>query len=128
MLNSTWDRVGALISGACLVHCLSLPLLLTVSPWIGQKLDAPAFHQAVVVLAVPVAFLAFLPGYRRHRKPQVLCLGFGGAALLLCAALLGHTWLESNEHLCTILGGCCLIAAHILNFRYSASCCAHDGC
>lgn len=115
MGNTTWDGVGVVLSGLCLVHCLAVPLALSgLSLWGVAHL----IHWGLAWMLVPVAILAAIPGYRVHRRPSVLVLfGLGLAAIL--AALFWESLLGPLVHTTmTMGGGVLLIGAHLLNWQY----------
>ena len=113
------DRLGIFLSATCLLHCLSIPVLLTLAP-IAQSslLDEHTFHVILLWFIVPTSLIALGIGCRDHRDPLILLLGAVGLTLLISVALLGHTYIsESTERVLTILAGLLLAAAHIRNFR-----------
>lgn len=112
-----WDSLGVVVSALCVVHCVGTPLLLGLLPAFGLAfLARDGFHQALAALVLAVAVLAFVPGYRTHRKPSVPVLGaigivlLGGAAFAPGLSVLG-------ESVITAIGGTLLVAAHVLNRR-----------
>jgi hypothetical protein len=123
-----WDKIGVSLSGLCLIHCLVLPLVAAVMPWLGGVIEDERIHLLFAAVTVPVALIAFIPGYLRHRRRSVLALGLVGAALLLLGSVghdvVGHDW----EHTVTVLGGMSLVAGHLLNFRLREICCNGELC
>jgi hypothetical protein len=120
------DKFGMLLSGLCLIHCLCLPLLAVALPFLGSFVtDNPAIHYGFAMFAVPIGMIAFIPGYRQHHKLGILALGLLGLSLLVSALIWGEHW----EHQLTILGGLCLVTAHVYNYkslnRCQCSCSGH---
>ncbi len=108
------------LSGLCLVHCLLLPFVAAVLPWVEDE----RVHLGVAAMAVPVALLSFVPAFRRHGNAKILGVGLFGVFCLVVGAL-AHEWLgEDWEHKVTILGGLCLVSAHFYNYR----CCSQELC
>lgn len=104
------------------------------------------FHQVFLIVVPLVALLAFIPGWRLHRDARVwywggtgvICLAIGvwlterselaaGGHLADSQLLIPQLGLVGLNHdlLITIIGGICLIRAHLLN-RKLCVCCAHD--
>src|SRR5262245_41516547 len=84
-----WDAVGVIVSAACVVHCIAVPLLFGLLPAFGLEFLAKSgFHQLLAVVVLGVAALAFVPGYRLHRTRSVLVLGLSGVVLLGAGAFL----------------------------------------
>ncbi|MBL6749815.1 MAG: MerC domain-containing protein [Nevskia sp.] len=114
------DRLGIVLSGICIVHCLALPLLLAALPLVGGSVfGGHAFHEWLLVAVVPVSLVALGFGYRRHGDANVMRLGGAGLALL-CFATYGYRLVglsEDWERAISIVGGLIHAAGHVLNFR-----------
>jgi len=122
-----------LLSGLCLVHCLALPIVLTIFPMLGVFfIPHETFHQLILVVVLPTTALALGTGYRAHRHAGVVVLGIIGVLGLIAAAFTVHRLgAEEMERFMTILGGVVLAAAHAWNFRltrqhHAHSCALHD--
>lgn len=120
------DKLAVVFSAICLVHCLLLPVGITLLPIFGSTfLSHAQFHQLMLIVVLPTSFLAFGLGCREHRQGVVPMIGGLGVALLIWAAFavessLGHEY----ERAITITGGLVLAVAHVMNFRY----CRHTRC
>jgi hypothetical protein len=107
------DFLGACLSGLCLLHCLLVPLLLTMSGAgvMGAWLGSDWVHY---VLIAPISLLLVwsLPfAWRQHRNRYPLVMGGIGFSLLLLSL-----WLpESAEPFLAVIGSLALIFAHLLN-------------
>lgn len=112
-----WDTLGVIVSAACVVHCVALPLVLGLLPAFGLSfLAKDGFHQILAVVVLGVAGLAFVPGYRVHHRRFIPALGALGTLLLGGAAFVpgfGVLW----ESLVTAAGGSILVLAHVMNRR-----------
>ena len=117
--NSTLDGIAVFLSATCLVHCLALPLMLTLPAiGLGSFLDHETFHLVMLVFVLPVSIVALTIGCRRHRKMVILVLGGVGLSLLTVTALIGHdVFGHTGERVVTSIAGIILAIAHILNFR-----------
>lgn len=123
-----WDRIGVGLSGLCLIHCLLLPVLVTLLPWLGEHFEDERVHLMFAALTVPVALIAFVPNFLRFRRRGILALGLAGAACLMTGALAHDLVGETGEHLLTILGGVLLITGHLQNYRLGSLCCSGELC
>jgi hypothetical protein len=114
---SAWpDRLAIGASGACLVHCLALPLLIAGFPAASQFLALPeAFHLLAVAAAVPVSAWAMIRGYRHHGLLLPASLGFLGLVLLGAGALSGAE--EMLETGLSVAGSLVLAFAHLRNWQ-----------
>ena len=109
------DRLALVISGACLVHCLAVPLLFALLPALTTVLDMPeALHLWLVVTAVPVSGYALVAGRNRNGPYLALVLGAVGLLLLMVGVLVVT---EALEIVATVGGGLLLGGAHITNWR-----------
>jgi len=109
------DRWGMLVSAACLVHCLALPLAAAALPFMAVLLPHEEWtHAALLALALPVTGLALLRGYLRHRRAGPALLGVAGLALMGGALLAGD---DRAVKAITVAGAVLCAAAHMLNWR-----------
>jgi hypothetical protein len=112
--RGAWDFAGVGASALCILHCVATPLLAVALPTL-ELLERPA-HTAFAVAILCIGLLAFIPGYRQHRRLSVLLVGLLGFGLLSASPLLRAGSLsESTETSLTMLGGVLLIAAHLRN-------------
>ncbi len=122
--QSLWDRIGVAGSALCMVHCISTPLLLGYLSTIGLGFFAhELFHQAFAVILLVVAILAFLPGYRAHRRKGIVLAAGAGVSLLIIGGFIHIESLPSYaEHILTVIGSILLVGAHFFNRRCQRSC------
>lgn len=129
-LRTLADASGALVSLACAVHCLLVPVLLvtgTVVP-LGFFVDE-SFHLAMLWFVLPAGITAFALGCRKHKDRLVLGLGVAGLVLILAAATVLHPMIgEAGERGLTVTAGAMLITAHVRNFRLCRSRRDQSGC
>lgn len=112
-----WDSLGVVVSAICVVHCISMPLVLGLLPAIGLSfLARDGFHQALAALVLVVAVAAFVPGYRVHRQRNIVVLAVLGICMLGGAAFAPGLSVVA-ESVVTALGGTVLVVAHVLNRR-----------
>lgn len=111
--------MAVLLSGTCLLHCLALPILVTVVP-ISQGalvMDEKTFHLVMLFFILPTSGIALAWGCSRHKDLLTIGLGATGLTLLTILALFGHDLMSlTGERLSTSAAGVVLAAAHIRNF------------
>lgn len=114
------DGLAVALSVVCLIHCLLLPVSVTLLPILGLSLIGHgAFHDLMLIVVLPTSIAAFGIGCRRHGQGSVLWVGGLGLALLVIAALAVDTvWGAEAERYITMAGGVVLAIAHLMNFRY----------
>ena len=122
------DRFSIGFSTLCLLHCLAVPVLVSVVPVFATfALADERFHLALVALVVPTSVIALCLGCWLHKSRRILICGFAGVFVLVVAAILGGQHLgEIGETVLTVLGALVVALAHWFNFRACRACdCEH---
>ena len=121
------DKLGIILSGACLIHCTVLPMVLALLPFIGAhcQLDHK-WHVILTACIVPVALLALVSGWTRHHVNKVLILGSIGLVLILGAPYLHDVVGHVCEEILSTLGGLTLISGHLMNHKILTKMGKHD--
>lgn len=117
-LESRIDRVGALASMLCAVHCALLPLVFGVLPALGLGfLAAHGFEQIFVSFAIVLASISLLFGLRKHGSYRALMILIPGIILLVVGVLIGAD--HSNPWHATVvsIGGALIALSHLINIR-----------
>lgn len=120
--RSRIDRIGIALSAACVVHCLASPVLAVAAAAGGVELAEEGVHTGFAIVVVGVGMLAFVPGYRRHRRTRVLGGAALGMALVWTPALAGEALGPLGEPLVVVTGGLLLVQAHRWNRSFCAGC------
>lgn len=120
------DAAAIVLSGVCMLHCLALPIALTILPIVNVTLlDESTFHLIMMVVILPISLIALTIGCRQHKDRLTLALGSAGLGILTIMAIFGHYLLGlTGERIVTSIGGLILAAAHIQNYL----CCRNDNC
>ncbi len=123
------DRLGTWASVLCVVHCLVMPMLLSVSTVFAHLLPGEeGTHRTLAVCVACLGALALVGGFRRHHRWRVVLLLMTGLCCIVYAAWFGdrlpsHVW----EVGITSLGSLLMIAAHRVNHTFCGTCaCASD--
>lgn len=115
-LAKTLDLSAVGLSILCLIHCLALPALSLLLPVLGVFARAEWIHVAFVLVAAPVAVLAFVDlRTRRPRSWRLLSIAGGGLLLMLAGA--AELPSADYERPMTVAGGLLLAIAHIANLH-----------
>lgn len=117
----TLDYVGILFSVLCTIHCLFLPVLISVVPTFSHKLENEWIHFVLLAVLIPVALMSFVISKKNHKKASPLTLGIVGITFLLMAVAIDQVGLHEWESSLTLLGSVFLIIAHIFNLKYEVS-------
>lgn len=109
------DTMAVGLSGLCLVHCLALPVLGSIMPLMTTVAEAEWVHKVLVMLALPIALLAFAQTRRPATRLVFGTLASLGGVLLVAGAFVEA--LHDYETHLTVAGACCLAGAHL--FRWN---------
>ncbi len=117
-----WDRIGIFVSGACLVHCLLLPVVVALLPLFSFSEALHTWmHPVAAAVLIPTTLLALRSARRLHGDRAVQLLLWAGLALVVPAAILGHVFTGAlSETLVTLAGSLLLIGGHWRNWRRRA--------
>lgn len=123
-VTAAMDRSAIGLSVVCLLHCLALPVALTMSPALAAYWFADeSFHTMLVYVVLPTSIVAIGLGCKRHRTFAVIAWGASGLLALTLAVVLGSALLsEAGEKLLTMVGAVLVVVAHVQNFRLCRRC------
>ena len=122
--RTNWDSLGAAASLLCLVHCVLTPMVLALSPALATLLPGSnTTHRVLIFFVVSLGLLAFLSGYKKHRRRLVL-LPMTAGMLLVAFGAFGDNYLHTtlNETLVAMAGSTLLVLAHGLNRSFCHHC------
>lgn len=121
--SARWlDGTAVALSTLCVLHCLTLPLLVAGLPLLAEY-TTEHFHVQMLVIVLPLSILALAFGYRRHSNGRVVAAGSAGMLLLFIGATLAHSILGlAADRLFTISGALILAAAHFYNSLFARRC------
>ena len=113
------DGAAIGLSALCAIHCLALPIALTMLPVIATiPLGDESFHKALLFLVIPASAIGLTLGCRGHQQWGVMFWGVSGLVVMTFAAMFGHDLLgEALEKVGTLLGACIVAGSHTANFR-----------
>jgi len=107
------DKIAVILSMICVLQCLFMPFLITMLPFLDfWWLSDEFLHPLLLIVVIPLTFLALLPGYFRHRNLKPLIIAIPALLLLIVGAFIGESM---TEKYLTISGAIILAVAHLLN-------------
>ncbi len=81
--KSIFDRLAIWISAICIVHCLTVPIIIAFLPIASFGLGSEEhFHEIIFWLVFPITTIGLVLGIREHSRFYPMCLGIVGLAIL----------------------------------------------
>ncbi|MBQ0771854.1 MAG: MerC domain-containing protein [Sphingomonadales bacterium] len=110
--------MAVLVSGLCLVHCVStIAFVAILSSASGMFLD-PLFHEIGLGIAIALGFFTLGRGVLDHGYIMPVAIGSLGLGMMMGAISIGHDSGHGGaEVFYTMLGVGLLALAHDLNYR-----------
>lgn len=89
--QSFFSRMSILLSSICIIHCLSVPLIILALPALAGFF--PDVVETIIIASViPISALSFIPTWTKH-KNQKLLLFYVLSVFLLLTGHFGHHYL-----------------------------------
>jgi hypothetical protein len=114
------EKVGVLLSIACAVHCLSLPIFLFFAPYLASSFAfSYNLEWILVISSFLLAAIILVLDFRKHRQPLPLYfLGIGILIKLVDIFVANHSY----AWLFGILLGVVISLAYWVNYNHKKSC------
>lgn len=97
----SYSRATQLLSGLCLIHCISMPLIIALVPGLSAFIHHD-FEFWLTLSVVPLAIAGFLPTWNRHRNIPIGLSFAAGLLLLLAGGLFFSANAASHAHDTTV--------------------------
>lgn len=129
-LNEVTDRIGAVGSMLCALHCAALPLLLALLPGLSIGLfGTSAFETGFTVFASLLGVSSLAIGWLRHGRHDAWWMLVPGLALLWIGAFVPAVHDAMVAHAISMaVGGALIALAHRRNLRLSRFDAAAEHC
>jgi len=110
-----WDRLGIGLSGLCAIHCLLVPVFVSLIPLWPALEEFHEYTHLVFFLAIAPAVILSV----KNRKDLKAVSGylFTGLAVIFMAWLFNNQLGEYGEAGVTLIGSMLLIRGHWLNYK-----------
>ena len=112
--SGMYDRLGIVLSGLCLVHCLASAVFVAMLASAGGLLLDPIVHEVGMMLALGLGMLALGRGVVEHGFMMPAAVGGLGLGVMGGALMLPH---DGGSTIYSILGVLILALGHDLNRR-----------
>ncbi|MEM7297266.1 MAG: MerC domain-containing protein [Bacteroidota bacterium] len=120
-LNSVPDKMGMCASAICMLHCLSIPILLLFGlDAVLIVVDQEWIELLIIILTFAIGVTSFLSGFITHKQHFIPVLFVAGFLLIVNGEAVSHLWVSL---LLSVAGAIIIIYAHVQNlkWRYHAS-------
>lgn len=110
-----WDRVGIGVSGICAIHCLLVPVILSLLPlWPTFEELHGYTHLAFLFTIAPIVVLSL---QKKHESMAVRIFLLSGLLIIFLAWVFNERLGEFREAGVTLIGSLFLISGHWLNYK-----------
>ncbi|MGQ8366238.1 MerC domain-containing protein [Glaciecola sp. 1036] len=118
--NTRFDKLGVWVSSLCALHCLAIPMLLPIAPFIATTFFAESwFERTILAISILIGFIALFIGFHQyHRQLYPIYSLITGALIYWNKDVFG----EAYEPFTIALGAGFIIAAHLLNLKLCRQC------
>lgn len=114
------DCIGACISLSCAIHCIAMPLLITILPLIGLGFFVSEPAELIIIgVAVVLALGSIVWGIRHHQRWRAFLVLVVGIAFIATAHISAEGIYEVILH---SSGGILLASAHLVNRHLCKTC------
>jgi len=116
--DGLWDRMAVMVSGLCLVHCVSTIAFVAILSSAGGMLLDPLIHEIGLGIAITLGLFTLGRGVMDHGYMMPVAIGSLGLGIMMGAITLGHDGGHGGQEIFyTMLGVGLLALAHDLNYR-----------
>jgi MFS superfamily sulfate permease-like transporter len=120
-----WDRLGIGLSGLCAIHCLLIPVFVSLIPLWPALEEMHDYTHLIFFFAIAPAVI--LSVRNRHELKAISGYLFAGLLIIFIAWFFNHQLGEYGESGVTLVGSALLIRGHWLNYRSKTRRkCTHD--
>lgn len=116
-IQAAIDRTAIGLSIICTLHCLLLPIAMTILPALtATSFGDETFHRLLLVAVLPTSMIALTMGCRKHRNWGVVGTGLSGLIILTLVVFAGQDLLgQAGEKMATVLGAGIIAFGHLRN-------------
>jgi hypothetical protein len=115
-------KTGMTLSFLCLIHCLSMPFVITLLPIVAEGFLNHTLEILLVVGSFVLAVLLLIKDYKVHHKISPLLLLFGASILQYIGLFVVN---ESQESMYVISGSILMAIAYLTNWNMHQKTCSN---
>lgn len=129
------DKVGMFSSLTCAIHCLIVPLIITLIPIFGLSLFVTEYFEwGMLSFSAVLGISSLCFGFKKHKSYKAFAFLSSGLLLIIIARLHhshSHGHIEFDHFtIMLVLGSVLVAASHYLNNKLCGNCkpCQAEGC
>lgn len=123
--KSFLEKIGFGLTIVCAIHCLAMPFLITLLPFMGHQFQAiHQFEVYIISVSFILAFALLYKDFRRHKNEIPLKL-VAFSFLIKSIEWIGN--LEKYETYFSVTMAIFIIVAYYLNWQHKKQCACHSG-
>jgi len=116
VFSLAWDRLGAIMSGLCLIDCLVLPVVSTLLIGLQSSVGwVKELHWYLLPVIGITGGIAFHHSFKAHRAYSIVVSGVVGYLMLAFGELFEPALGFKSINYVSVAGSALLISAHIRN-------------
>jgi hypothetical protein len=109
------DYAGMAASILCALHCIALPLFLSLGMTTGSNLfHDHSFDIIIIAVGVVIATLSLFSDYKKHKSILPIITIAIGFIILIYGLRSGHGWIHAGI---SIIGSILVTTAHVMNWK-----------
>lgn len=112
-------KVGLSLSFLCAIHCLAMPFVLVLLPFLGASFFTDEVEFIMIGVSLIIGFFVLLKDYRHHENILPLVLLGGSFTFVLF-----HVFIHS--HFILSLSSISMAVAYFYNWRLHKNLCSHS--
>ena len=115
--NSTYDFAGVCTSVLCIIHCISIPIMLVLGlESIVAIVEVEWVEWTIIGCSLFLGLIAFYTGFIKHKQHFVPVLFVAGFLLIVNGENVAQEWLGL---ILSVIGAALISYAHIQNIKWS---------
>ena len=111
-----WDRIGIGLSGICAIHCLLVPVVISLIPLWPAFEELHGYTHLFFFLAIAPTVILSLR--RKHESLSITLYLTFGVLIIFLAWFFNEALGEYGEAGITLIGSVMLIRGHWLNYKF----------
>jgi hypothetical protein len=122
--QSIFSRLSLVLSSLCIIHCLSIPIIVILLPALAGFLSSTV-ETIIILLIVPISAIGFFPTWRKHQNGRLLAGYLVAITIMLTSHFVFHNIdlrIHAIESILLIIGSVLLAFVIYKNNKHTHVC------